>query len=321
MVSSPKPPDPYATAQAQSNANLQGAWSSAIIGNANEVNPYGQVNYKTVGYEPVTINGQTSYVPRQQRTVTLSPEQQQLLKLQNQMQTNLGNLGVSQSSRLQGLLGTNLTTAGLPDWQSYQRPGEVRQDQAPTDRAAIEQAMMSRYNTDAARQNAAQQAQLAARGLNVGSAQYGTVEEQQNRARIDAMNQAYAASGQESRAAQQAYNAAEQQRFQEQNAWTDAANALRGQQLQERQTLRNAPINEITALMSGSQVTVPQFQPYASPQVAAAPIGQYIYDNYNARAQNAAAANQGIFGLAGAGIGLLGAPWTGGGSTFSHMFG
>ena len=91
-------------------------------------------------------------------------------------------------------------------------------------------------------------------------------------------------------------------------------NTLRGGQLQEKAFLRNAPINEITALMSGSQVTLPQFQPYASPQVAAAPIGQYMYGSADINAQNAAAKNQGLFGLGGAAIGLLGAPMTGGAS-------
>jgi hypothetical protein len=96
-------------------------------------------------------------------------------------------------------------------------------------------------------------------------------------------------------------------------------NQLRGGQLQEKAFLRNAPINEIAALMSGSQVSLPQFQPYASPQVAAAPIGQYMYASNDIESQNAAAMNQGLFGLAGAGIGLLGAPMTGGGSLLSSF--
>ena len=70
----------------------------------------------------------------------------------------------------------------------------------------------------------------------------------------------------------------------------------------EKQTIRNAPINEISALMSGSQVSVPQFQPFSRQGVDAAPIGQYISQNYANQANAAANTNAGIFGLAGAGI-------------------
>ena len=101
MVSSPSPPDPYKTAAAQGSANLQSAVASGIIGNVNETNPYGSVNYNQIGTEYVTdAQGKQVAVPRYQRNVSLSPEQQKLLNLQNQMQTNLGHLGVSQSNRL-----------------------------------------------------------------------------------------------------------------------------------------------------------------------------------------------------------------------------
>lgn len=319
MVSSPKPPDPQEAAQAQSNANLQGAWASSILGNANEVNPYGSVTYSQVGMEPVTVDGKTTMVPRNQRTVTLSPEQQKLLDLQNKMSANLGELGVSQSGRLQGLLGTNLTADGVTDWQSAAAPGEIRQDQGPTDRAAIEDAMMASYARHNDPRQQAQATELANRGMAPGSQGAGTVQQIQEDAYSEAARQAYLGSGNESRAAQGAYNAAEAQKFNEEQVWANAQNTMRGGQLQEKAFLRNAPINEIAALMSGSQVSLPQFQPYASPQVAAAPIGQYMYASSDIEQQNAAAMNQGLFGLAGAGIGLLGAPMTGGGSLMSSF--
>lgn len=404
MVSSPKPPDPYKTANAQGAANREAAEASAIIGNVNERNPYGSVTYNKIGEE--LVNGKP--VSRYERVTDLSPEQQNLLDLQNKMQGNLGNLGVSQSERLQGLLGTNLDTEGLTPWQTYQQAkpmqtefadvgdlqrqigagqiqntfgdvggpqrsvgdgGEIRQDQGPTDRAALEEAMLGRYRERSGRDRAAQDAALAARGLNPGASQYADVLTARNQQDVDAYQQAYLASGQESRAAQDAYNRAQEQRYgqgvtsgqfanqaqaqafqqemaragfaneaQQQDfmqkaaqgefanaaqeaayrqamerasfanagnqqdyanmqAYVDAMNALRGQQLGERQTIRNAPINEISALMGGSQVTVPQFQGYNSPSVNSVPIGDYINQNYNIRAQQAAAKNQGLFGL------------------------
>ena len=85
--------------------------------------------------------------------------------------------------------------------------------------------------------------------------------------------------------------------YQQQQDYAGFLNNLRGGQLQERQTVRNAPINEISALMSGSQVSVPQFQQYNAPTVSSTPIGQYIYDDYRNKVQAASATNQGIFGL------------------------
>jgi hypothetical protein len=87
--------------------------------------------------------------------------------------------------------------------------------------------------------------------------------------------------------------------------YTNFLNTLRGAQFAERTGLRNAPINEIAALMSGSQVSVPSFQPFSRQGVDAAPIGQYIGQNYANRANAAANTNAGIFGLANAGIGIL----------------
>ena len=287
-----------------------------MINNANEQNPYGSVTYGNAGYETIyDAQGRPTYVPRYTRTVSLSPDQQRLMGLQTQTQYNLGQTAVSQSARLRDYLGQTVGTEGLQGWQAAAAPGTVRQDQAPTDRAAVENAMMGRYNIDAARQNAAQQAQLAAQGLAPGSAQYGTVQEAQDRARTDALQQAYLASGQEARANQAAYNAAELQRYQEGTNWADTLNNLRQAQLQERLTLRNQPLNEIGALLSASQVTTPQFAPFSRQGINAAPTGEYIANNYANAANAAANQNQGLFGL---GTSLMGAAGKAGG--FGTLF-
>jgi hypothetical protein len=51
--------------------------------------------------------------------------------------------------------------------------------------------------------------------------------------------------------------------------------------------------------MSGSQATVPQFQPYQSTPIAASNIGQYITSDYQAQSQAAAQENAGIFSMVG----------------------
>ena len=90
----------------------------------------------------------------------------------------------------------------------------------------------------------------------------------------------------------------------------NAAMSGRTQQLQERQTLRNQPINEITALVSGSQVSQPN---YVNAQVSKIPTTDNAgiisnYDNQKMQAwqQNNAQTQSmygGLMGLAGNALG------------------
>ena len=331
MASTPKPPDPYKTAAAQQGAEMGAAQASAIMNNPNRYTPWGSQTYTPAGYQTVyDASGKPQQVMRYNEIQQLSPDQQKLLGLQTQAGYNLGNIGVQQSAKLGNILNTSLDTSGVEAWNRGNAPGQlqtgfagggdIRQDQGPTDRAAIEKAILGRWDTDAARKNAAQEAQLAARGLSPGSAQYGSVREQQDRARTDALNQAYLASGQESRAAQEAYNAAQQQRYGQNlgaaqfynqgvqgqyqlgQDYASYLNNLRAAQMGEKTALRNQPINEIAALLGMGQVQQPQFAGFTGQGINAAPVGSYIQSNYGNQAQQAAAMNQGLFGLGSAGL-------------------
>jgi len=314
MVSAPKAPDPYDTAAAQTGSNVNTATANSIIGNANENNPYGSVKYSNIGYDYIDDGkGHKTAVPRYQRDVTLSPEQQALLDKQNAMQSNLADIGVQQSGKIGSILNTSLNTEGLPDWQTYGAAPTLKTGYAGAgdteqafsdDRKRVEDALMARYHEQNDPQQKAQQAQLAARGLSPGSQGWGSAQDTQNRQDNDATYNAIAAGGteqsrllSEARNSSDFYNTASQNQFNMDNTSTANNNNLRGQELTERQTLRNAPLNEISALMSGSQVSVPQFSPYNAPNVANTPIGSYIQDNYNQKVQQANNLNSGLFGL------------------------
>lgn len=62
-------------------------------------------------------------------------------------------------------------------------------------------------------------------------------------------------------------------------------------------TERNQPINELSALMSGSQVSMPQFQSTPQTGVAGVDYTGMVQDNYNAQVQQSNAAMGGLFGL------------------------
>jgi hypothetical protein len=305
----PSPPDPYATAQAQSNANFLNAQQNFGFQNVNEFTPYGSKTYNQSGwydvYNPTT--GQTSKTPQYSSTVQLSPGEQDILNKNTAMRGNIGQIGVDQSARLQKHLGTEMDFSAFQPWVKTAAPGAIRQDQGATDRKAIEQAMMDRYTGQATPQNEAMRAQMAARGLNPGGQGYGEMEKGISDAFGAASRESFLASGDESRRAQEAYNAAAQQKYQLGADWAGQLNNLRQAQAQEGYAQRNQPINEIMALLGGAGVNTPQFQPFQGSTMQAPNIGQYIYDNYNAKAQQSANNMSGMFGVASNIAGAL--PW------------
>jgi hypothetical protein len=283
MVSSPKPPNPYQTASADQASQIGAASASSIINNPNEVNPYGTVNYGIAGYEQVPdANGTMQYVPRYTRTTKLSPDEQVIAGYDTGTRSNLGLTAMQQSAKLGNYLNTSIDTSKWTPWQTGHAFNES------TDRPAIEKAMLARYQDTAKKQGAQQDTQLALRGMSPGSQGWSDVSDARNRADVDAQQQAYLASGQEARS-----------NYQTAQSYWDMMNQLRGAQSQEAMALRNQPINEITALMSGAQVNVPQFAAYSRQGINAAPIGQYIQDNYANQVQSANATNQGLFSLGG----------------------
>jgi hypothetical protein len=107
-------------------------------------------------------------------------------------------------------------------------------------------------------------------------------------------------------------NAVMQQVYGNQLNLLGAQNAQRQAYIQEMLQQRNQPINEISALMGGGQVQMPQFSQYQPGNIAGTPVGEYYYqtdaanrDNYKTQVQFQAAQTQAMYGLAGAALGGL----------------
>ena len=310
MVSQPSSPDPYATAGAQNQQNSFANMFGNAANNVNETNPYGSVSYNQTGQTPIYTNGQiTGYAPQTTKTTTLSPDQQKLLGLETQGKYNLGTAAVNQPANVADTICKPLDSSSCTPWPISLPQQELRQDQGTTDRAGIEKALMDSYNRSVAPTENAQEASLAARGLAPGASGYSQYQKTRDDSRAEQARQAYLASGNESRAAQGAFNDAATQRFNMNQSANSYLNNLRGSQMQEAYQARTQPLNELNALMSGSQATIPQFQAFQGSPVAASNIGQYISDNYKNQSQAAAATNAGIFGLGGGlaklGIGMM----------------
>lgn len=323
--SPPPAPDYAGAAKAQGVANVDAARTQGKLNNPNVVSPYGTqtVSYgggfNQTGYDQAIQNYNAQKAAREaswqqwdrggrsgpwdvpepvapdrnrfitgdpdQATVThtLAPAQQALLDSSNATKLALSNLAGRGAATAGEVIGKNLDLSGLPD-----RPGS-----ASDTRTKVMDAMMSRVNEDVDRQKELSNSNLLAAGIPTGSKAYQDAQALNERTRTDARNQAFLASGQEMTRDFQT----------DSNRRRDA--------LAEMLTERQTPLNEITALQSGSQVSNPFTMPgYAqNTQVGAAPIygamqdkAGYNTDIYNAKAAQAGNLQQGLFSLGGAGI-------------------
>lgn len=271
--SAPPPPDPVATANAQGAANREAALASLETSMIGQQTPFGTLRYQKIGESE---KGNPQY-----RAITeLSPDQQQLLGLQTQGQLSLGNLGVSQLGRISNAVSQPFSYEGMPA--------------APVlDNAYIQSAKNSIIARDQERMNQARNAlvtRLANQGItDPGSQAYITAIDELNRAQNDfALGADQTAFGQAA------------QKF-----GLDAS--ARERAIQEAAYLRNQPLSEFSAFMSGAQPQMPQFTQTPQYSQAPAPIAESTYNsyqgqlaNYQAQQQAAAAMRGGLFGLGGA---------------------
>lgn len=311
--SPPPAPDYAGAARAQGAANVEAARTQGQINNPNVVTPYGtQTTTWGSGFDEQGYNAALdayhnsrdqhlrqygSYGPyvapdrnlfirgnpdQPTLTQTLSPEQQAIYDQRTQNQTGLGQVAGQGIDSLQGVVGTQVDFSGAPQTGSYD----------DTRRNVID-AMMSRTNEDYGRQTDQTNSDLVAAGIRPGTKAYADRMQMIERSRNDARQQAEIAGG---NAASQAYG---------------MDSDRRRQAITELLARRQTPLNEISALMSGSQVSNPFTAPgYAqNAQVAPAPVfgatqaqGAWDQGLYNVGAAQASNLQQGLFGLAGAGV-------------------
>jgi hypothetical protein len=142
------------------------------------------------------------------------------------------------------------------------------------------------------------QAQLSQFGANLQNQQAG--------------NQAIAQNYGQGLTASQAENARIAQQFNQTQQGAQFGNTAQQQALAEAIQQRQMPLNEITALMSGSQIQNPQFGAYQGATVQPAPLfqatqakGMFDANAYNQQVASANANTAGLYSLGGAAIGLL----------------
>ena len=284
--SPPPPPDPAETAAAQAAANKETAIAQARLNQINEFTPFGSVVYSPTGE---TRDG----IETTQRTITLDPAQQAQLDAQNRVGLQLFGIGEDQLARIRSNFSQPYSYDGLPTAPSLET-GALARDQ-------VTDALLSRLEPQFDRDRRAMETQLVNQGFTPGSTGYNEAFDEFNRAKTDARMQALLAGGQE------------------QSRLFGLASAERDRAIQEDLTLRNMPLNELSALLGTSPgITVPQFSPPPQTGIAPTDVAGPIQNAYNAellawqnknQAQQAASGQ--LFGLGGAALGAFGqaAPW------------
>lgn len=172
------------------------------------------------------------------------------------------------------------------------------------------QATQQNFNNAMATQQAQNQAIAQNFGQNVTSQQLANAAAGQNYQQgmntQAAQNQALLQNQNIASQQQQLANAAQLQQYNQNLGSAQFANTAASQELQKQLALRNQPLNEITGLMSGSQLQMPSFQGYNPTNITPAPIfagaqaqGAAALQNYGIQQSGANATTSGLFNLAG----------------------
>lgn len=331
--SAPPAPDYQAQAEAQGEANIEAARLSGRLSNPNYITPLGtqsvtfgtqqqfdqdaydqamqnyqqqlaayqfQSNQTGIGGGGYTYPGKpgTSSTPQgpaperpnradfmttapgDQPTITqeLTPEAQRIFDLEQQAKQRYGELAVGGLDRVSESLSQPFDLGGLPEIS-----------EGTTERDLVTQSILERNRPFMDRQRQLTEDELLIQGHNRGGSAWQAQQEDLARQENDARLAAILAGGQE------------------QNRLYELESANRQRALQEQLMARQLPLNEVSALRSGSQVQLPQFQGYQGQSVNPSPVfnaAQQANQNQMAR-YNQEAAQQGqmysnLFSLGGA---------------------
>lgn len=319
----PSAPDPARAAAVQGDMNIRAAERQAQLNRINEITPLGSVRFERQfdqdafqnalrqfeqdlgltmhgrpaplsAFNPADVNRIAAArgivrpdkgdFERITRITELDPTTREAFDQQQELARQLSNLALGQVGRIERTLGEDLDLSGLP-----RLPGV---DDFGAERRRVEDALFRlgnrRLQSNFDRRRDQLETQLANQGIPLGSEafrdRFQIFNEAQNDAVQNLIDRSTLAGG------------VEQSRL--------FGLGLQGRQqgLQELMLQRNQPINDVAALLSGSQVQIPNFGPVA--QVGVAPpdfLGaqQMALNQGNFRAQQNAGLLNSLFGLGG----------------------
>jgi len=328
----PTPPDPVATAQAQGAANKEAAIASQELNMVNQISPYGNLSFDQTR---TTASGTPQYTA----TSTLSPSSQRQLDLTNQAGEKYGETANAQLNQVSGQLSepvnfaglgqaptADLSTLGQAPTANFNNLGAAPVANEQT-RQTVRQAIQDREQPFQDRRLDQLRTRLDTQGIAEGSQAYSRAMDDYNRgvndfnlgADRDALGQMQGLYGIEADQRGRATNEIGQQ-FDFSNQARDRglrdieaqygldANT-RDRAVNELVQQRQIPLNELAAMLSGSQVQGPSFINTPQQTMQAGDIQGATYANYqgaqnayNQQQQAKSSAKGGLADIAGAGL-------------------
>lgn len=290
----PAPPDPRETSKAQTGTSVATALANTSLGNVSRVGADGStLDYKVSGNYDFTdpYTGLTYALPQYTATEKLSAPAQAIFDTRQGAEQNLATAAKNQS----GNVVNTMSEAWNPDLSAFSDSTKP----FTADTSAIEKRLFelgsNTLNPQFDRQRADLETRLSNQGIKMGSAAYDRALNEQG----NTQNQAYSDLALRGRG----------QAFNEMFTINQQQGSQRQQLFQEEQAKRNQPLNELTALMSGSQVSMPNFtinRPSAIPTTDNAGLINAEYQQKQANWQQEQAKWDsmvgGLFGLGSAGI-------------------
>lgn len=333
----PDPPDPTKTIAAQTASNKETSGYQQSMNMIDQNTPLGSLRYTNVGTDP------TTGAPKYQSDVSLTPSGQRSFDLQQQVGEALNNLALKGSGQVSTAFDQPQNYNNLPAIDIDSLPGIKSFDSskfaAPTAseedykqaQDALRNQFKSRLDPQWADDEKALDTKLTNQGLHQNDEAWNKAKESFTRGRTDAYQTADNNAITGATAIQQGQFNMKQQSYADQIAAAlkdyDTSVADRSRTLGERTSarqqgiteanyLRELPINEISSLLNGGQVSTPSFSNTPQTQVQGTDVAGIIqndFSNRNSIYQTQQASNNAAFGaIAGLAGSALGGWATGG---------
>lgn len=280
----PTPPDPVTTAAAQTKSNQDTAQYQQGLNLIDQVTPLGSLTYTQTDPGDTSTNTPPHYV----QTTALSQSGQESFDLQQQVSKALNNLALSGTSQVADAFNKPIDYSNLPAI-----PNDPNGNAA---RDALYAQATSRLDPQFETGQKELETQLNNKGIKQGSDAWNSALDQFGRNK----NDAYGSAERSSVAGGASYA---------QQLLSNALSA-RQQGISEADYERELPINEVSTLLNGGQVSQPTFGNTVQTGVNATNTAQITqnsfadaFQNYNAAMTANSAAIGAIAGVAGSALG------------------
>jgi hypothetical protein len=320
----PPAPDYVGAAEKTATSNQEAQTRADWTNRPNQVTPWGTSSWSSKSeVDPSTGKPITSW----EQTIGLTPQSQAALDAQMALDTGKSQLAgsfmdrVAQDYSKPFDMSSLPARAGSPQTGLPAMGGDVSSGVGDASRQRVEQGLLERLRPEQAHQAEMLDSKLANQGLTPGSKAYDRAKQQQGDQFSRDQFNALMMGGQEQRnqfdmslGAGNYANQQNQQQFGQNLQGGNFQNQNRQQALAEQAMQRGMSLNEMNALLTGTQVGMPQMPTFSTSQntggtnYSGATNQGYnaAMNNYNAQQQQ----QQGLFGgltnIAGLGLGAYG---------------